>query len=352
MAKKLNFAVLGLGMGGHHCKAIIKAKNANLVAVCDIDEERLKKGEKQYKCKGYKSLAKMLKDPEIDVVNICTESGNHAKHGIMAARAGKHLIVEKPVDITPERIKPLRDAVKKEGVKCGCIFQSRMNNCNILIRRAIGKGKMGNLIGVHALLPWYRAQGYYEGAHGSWKGTWRLDGGGSLMNQGIHTVDLIQWLAGPVESVSGFYGVFNHKIQAEDQTVAILRFKNGALGTLATTTCSIPGRDQTLYMMGSKGSFLKYGGTLQCYEMDSPKQRKRMLDLFGEKKTDKGISSDPMAVSADGHMLIVEDLVRAVDKDRDPVITIESATHSVEIACAIFKSSRTGKAVKIKDVRK
>jgi len=350
MAKELNFAVVGLGMGGHHCKAIRNAKGANLVAVCDIDPERLDKRVKEFDCKGYKSYARMLKDPAIDVVNIVTESGKHAKMGIQAAQAGKHLIVEKPVDVTPARIKTLEKAVKKAGVKCGCIFQSRMDNCNIMIKKAIDRGKMGQVIGVHAHLPWYRANSYYEGPHGPWRGTWRLDGGGSLMNQGIHTLDLAIFLAGPVQSAAGFYGVFTHKIQAEDHTVAVLKFKNGAIGTLFATTCAVPEGSQRVHMYGTKGSFSRLGSALEFYEMGSAKERKRMMNLFSS--TPKADASrDPMAVSADGHTLIVEDLVKAIRNDREPIIPISTAKHSVEVACAIYQSQRSGKIVNISRMR-
>jgi UDP-N-acetyl-2-amino-2-deoxyglucuronate dehydrogenase len=353
MARKMNFGVLGLGMGKHHCKAAIAAKNANLLAVCDLDEARLKQSAKEYDCKPYAKYSDMLKDKDIDAICVATESGNHATHGIQAARAGKHIIMEKPIDVTPARVRKLEDVVAETGVKCGCIFQSRMENCNILLKRAIDKGRLGKMIGVHAWLPWFRADDYYEGAHGSWKGTWKLDGGGSLMNQGIHTIDLLCWLAGPVKSVAGFSGVFNHAIESEDQTVAILKFENGAFGSILTTTCCIPGDDQRLYMYGNKGSFAKYGGTVESCDMGTPKERERILSLFGAKKKKKaGISADPMAVGADGHALIIADLVKAVQKDRDTVIPIASAKHAVEVACAIFKSNRTGKEVQVKDVAK
>lgn len=351
MPKELNFAVIGLGMGMHHCKAIEQAKGARLAAVCDVDPERLERTVKTYGCKGYRSYAALLKDPEIDVVNIVTESGKHAKMGIQAAKAGKHLIVEKPVDITPGRVRRLEEAVAKAGVKCGCIFQSRMENCNILIKKAIEKGEMGRLIGVHAQLPWFRADSYFQGPHGPWRGTWKLDGGGSLMNQGIHTLDLIIFLAGPVHSVAGFYGVFNHTIEAEDQVVAILQFENGALGTLFTTTCCVPDKAQRIFLYGTKGSFSRYGGTLEFYDMGPKKERQRMMDLFGAGPKSDAASRDPMAVSADGHMLIVEDLVKAVRSDREPVIPLSAAKHSVEVACAIYRSARKGREVKISEVR-
>ncbi|MBI5095305.1 MAG: Gfo/Idh/MocA family oxidoreductase [Candidatus Hydrogenedentes bacterium] len=352
MAKGMGFAVVGLGMGGHHCKAVTAAKGARLVAVCDIDTDRLSTFTNQYGCKGYTKWTELLKDREIDAVCVAVESGKHAEFGIDAARAGKHIIMEKPVDITPERVKKLRDVVKRTRVKCGCIFQSRLDNCNILLKKAIDKGKLGKLIGVHGSLPWWRAQDYYSGPHGKWKGTWRLDGGGSLMNQGIHTVDLLQWLAGPVKSVCGFYGVFGHTIEAEDQTVAILKYESGALGTLFTTTCAQPDRDQRLHIYGTKGSFSKLGSALEFFEAGTDADKRYMMDVFGARKSGERTSSDPMAVSSDGHMLIIEDLIKAVRTGRDPVITIESAGHAVEIANAIFKSAKTGREVKISDVRK
>ena len=352
MAKQLNIAVVGLGMGRHHCKAIRNAKGANLAGVCDVDEHRLTEAMREFDCKGYPRYTDVLKDADVDAVSIVTESGYHAAMGIKGARAGKHLIVEKPVEVTPAKIRRLEDVVEETGVKCGCIFQSRMENCNILLKRAIDKGKMGKLIGAHAHLPWFRAEGYYQGLHGAWRGTWKLDGGGSMMNQGIHTIDLIQWLAGRVESVCGFHDAHNHDIEAEDQAVAILKFENGALGTFYATTCCVPEDAQRVYMYGTKGSFSKHGGNLEFCEMGSPKERKRMMALFSGKKIDTAIGRDPMAVSADGHTLIIEDFVRAVRNHREPVIPISSAKHAVEIACAIYKSARTHREVKISDVAK
>lgn len=352
MAKELSFAVVGLGMGRHHCKAVMDAKGARLAAVCDIDEERLDGAVKDYGCKGYVRYADVLKDKSIDVVNIVTESGKHARMGIQAARAGKHIIMEKPIEVTPTAVKKFEDAVAEAGVKVGCIFQSRMDNCNILLKKAIDKGKMGRLIGAHAHLPWFRLSSYYEGPHGTWRGTWRLDGGGSMMNQGIHTIDLIQWLAGRVESVCGFYRAHNHDIEAEDQAVACLKFENGALGTFYATTCCIPESAQRIYMYGTKGSFSTCGRTLESCEMGTPKERERMMNLFSGQKDESAVGRDPMAISSDGHTLIVEDLVKAIRNDREPIIPISSAKHAVEIAYAIYRSARTGKTVHIKDIAK
>lgn len=347
MGKAVNFAVVGLGMGGHHALAVSKAKGANLIAVCDTDESRLAPLAKQYGCKAYASYQALLHDPDIHVVNIVTESGYHASMGIQAARAGKHLIMEKPIDVTPAKVLKLEAAVVQAGVKCGCIFQSRMNPCNAWLKKAIEAGKMGRVFGIHAGLPWFRGLPYFSGPHGPWRGTWKLDGGGSMMNQGIHTVDLMTFFAGPVTRVCGFFGKHNHDIESEDQTVACFQFSSGALGTVYTTTCAVPEGTQHVYCFGERGSFRKTGDQLELCEIGSKKERERMMRLFGAQRGENAVGRDPMAVSADGHTLIVEDMVKAIHEDRDPIIPLSSAKHAVEIVCAVYRSSRTGRAVDI-----
>ena len=350
MADEVGFAVVGLGMGKHHCRSIISGKGAKLIAICDLDEERLSKGKEDYNCRTYVSFDEMLNDPEIACVNIAVPSGMHSDMGIQAIEAGKHIIVEKPADIKPEKIDLLREAGEKKGVKIGCIFQARLDPLNIAVRDAIQGGRLGKLIGIHGHLPWYRKQSYYEGDHGSWKGTWDLDGGGSLMNQGVHTVDLIQWLGGRVSEVSGMFGVFGHEIEAEDQTVALLRFENGALGTIYTTTCCYPGYDQLITIYGTKGSIRKDASKLLAWRIqgdNEEEEEKEMLAKFVPKDKEQGISADPMAVSSDGHTQFVEDMAKAITEDRDPMIGLDSAKHAVEIITSIFEAGRTGKTVSI-----
>jgi predicted dehydrogenase len=349
MPTPTGFAVVGLGMGRHHCKAIASVPDARLVAVCDVDEERLRPVAQEYGCRAYADFARLLKDDEVEVINIATPSGLHARLGLQAAAAGRHLIVEKPADIQAERIDALIEAGQRYGVKMAGIFQSRLDPLNIRLREAIQQGRLGPLIGVHGHLPWYRKQSYYEGPHGSWKGTWDMDGGGSLMNQGVHTVDLVQWLAGPVEEVAGLYGVFGHRIEAEDQAVSLLRFKSGALGTLYTTTCCYPGFDQRLTLYGTRGTIVKRDGTLEAWKMmddEGGREEREMLARFGEGQKGSG-AADPMAVSFDGHAQIVADMVEALRQDREPLITLESARHATEIINAIYLSARTGRVIRI-----
>lgn len=351
MADKIGFGVLGLGMGKGHCRSVTEAAGAKLVAACETDAERLDPIVEEYGCKAYTSYDEMLQDDEIQAVNVTVESGKHAEMAIKAAEAGKHIILEKPADITTDRIDKLIATVRDCKVKVGCIFQARTDDLNLAIKDAIDTKRIGKLIGVHGHLPWYRAQSYYEGPHGSWKGTWDLDGGGSLMNQGVHTVDLIQWLGGGVDSVMGMYGVFGHDIEAEDQTVALLKFKNGALGTIYTTTCCYPGYDQLITIYGSEGSLMKDASKLIGWRMkgeNEDAEEQEMMTKFGPKdEKEESVASNPTALKPKGHTLIIQDLVEAIRDDRDPLIQLESARHPVAIINAIFESSRTGREVKV-----
>ncbi len=352
MARGLNIAVVGLGMGMHHCAAIQRGRGIRLAGVCDRDPARVTNAVEHFGAKAYSRYADVLRDPEVDAVSIVTESRTHAEMGIQAARAGKHIIVEKPLDVSPARMRKFADVVESEGVKCGCIFQHRLDPFHVRAKKAIDRGDLGKLIGIHAHLPWFRPQGYYEGPHGAWHGTWKLDGGGSLMNQGIHTLDLAVHYGGPVEDVCAFFGVHSHKIESEDQTVAILRFKNGALGTFYSTTCHVPDKAQRMHLYGTKGSFSRCGGTLEFYELGTPKERERMMAAFGGQKKADAAGANPMAISADGHQLIFEDLAKAVRDDRDPVVTVESAMYSVNVACAIYESARKRRVIKVDSVCK
>ncbi len=347
--REIGFGVVGLGMGAYHASAIKQAKGAKLVALCDIDEERLNKTNESYKVKTYVNYGDMLKDKEIDVVNVCVPSYLHVDLALLAVNAGKHIIVEKPVDISVDKINKLIETGKKAGVKMGGIFQSRTTALNKRIKDAIDKGRLGKMISVHGILPWYREQSYYQGKHGSWKGTWDKDGGGSLMNQGVHTVDLVQWFGGRVKSVFGAYGVFAHDISAEDSTASVLKFANGAIGVLTTSTCAYPGLAQQIIVYGEKGTISKEDEQLKMWKIRSEKEKEEeaeMLNLYGpQEKRGASVASDPMAVGSSGHIGLIEDMISAILNDREPLITIESGKHAVEIVNAIYESGKTGKEV-------
>ena len=347
-SEDIRFAVVGLGMGQTHAVDIVDARGARLAAVCDIDEERLNLVGDKYGVTKYVAYDDLLKDDEIDVVNICVPSGMHSDFTVMAAEAGKHVIAEKPEDVSLEKIDAMIAATKKAGVKLQVIFQERFVPLNRKIKEAIDTGRLGKLVGIHGDVRWYRAQSYYEG-RGAWKGTWNMDGGGSLMNQGVHTVDLMQWLAGPVKSVFGAMGVFTHNMDTEDKTAAILKFENGTIGTINTMTSAYPGLDTGLFIHGEKGSMVKSDGDLIAWRIQGEQEleeEKTMLATYGPKeKRDATVASDPMALSWRGHLLQIEDMVRAIREDSSPTITGEGARHAVEIVLAIYDSARTGKEV-------
>ena len=353
--REIGFGVVGLGMGAGHARDIYDLPGARLVAVCDIDEERLNSVGDQFCAKKYKSYEDMLKDPEVEVVSIALPSGMHARAGIQAVQAGKHVVVEKPIDINLAVIDEFIAAADKAKVKVAGVFQSRYDPLFRTIKQVIDSGRLGRLYGIHADLFWWREQSYYEDVkHGKWKGTWEMDGGGSLANQGIHTMDLVQWLAGPVQSVFGYMGIYAHNIEAEDKVSAVLRFKNGAIGTINTTTAAWPGGGDTLTIHGANGTIAtaKERHFLEVWKLrDDPegKEEKEMLARFGRREEPKGatVASDPRATGLHGHQPIFDDMIKAIREDREPFITARSARTPVAIMLAIYESCRTGKEVKL-----
>jgi len=352
---EIGFGVVGLGMGAGHAQDIHRMPEARLVAVCDIDLKRLNDVGDRFGCKKYENYDDMLKDPEVEVVSIALPSGMHAEAGIKAAQAGKHIVVEKPIDVKLEAIDALIEAADKAGVKLAGVFQSRYNPLFRAMKEAIDSGRLGRLFGIHADLFWWREQSYFNDVeHGKWKGTWAMDGGGSLANQGIHTLDLVQWLGGPVESVFGYMDIFGHDIETEDKVSCVLRFKNGAIGTINTTTAAWPGDGETLTIHGENGTIAttKRRSILELWKMrDDPDgtEEQKMLAQFGtpEQRAKASTSGDARPTVSLGHTPIFEDMVAAIREDRDPFITGRDARKPVEIMVAIYESCRTGKEVKL-----
>jgi len=351
--RPIRFAVAGLGMGVHHCKDLVDARDCELVAVCDTEPDRLEKNAKQFGVRGYADFAEVLRDPDVDVVNVCTPSGSHADLSVQALRAGKHVVCEKPPDVTVEAVDRMIRARDETGKKLMVIFQSRFEPLYRRLRATLDEGRLGNLIGVHGTVNWWRAQSYFD-CPGMWKGTWRWDGGGSLANQGVHTVDLLQWLGGPVVEVYGKFGVFAHDIETEDKTVSVLTFANGALGTLTTTTAAYPGLDRSIVVHGSRGSVSAEDDELVRWRImnDDPEAEKeeesRMLASFGRRdRREASVASDPFAFANRGHLAQFEEMVQAIRNDTAPPNSIETTRHTVEILNAVYESGRTGKPVRL-----
>ena len=239
MEKTVGYAVVGLGVGRHHVSAAAKAEGGRLVAICDRNQERLDDVSAKFpEAKTYTSFEEMLKNPEIDVVSICTPSGMHADMAIQALRAGKHVLTEKPMDIVVDKIYEIDRVAKECGKKVGCIFQNRRNAVMEPIKKAVDEGRLGEIYTAFFRVNWYRSDAYFLES-GGWRGTWAMDGGGSLMNQAVHTVDLMQWLLGDVASIRSDMRIVNHKIETEDFTSSVIKFKSGAIVTFGSDVYSM-----------------------------------------------------------------------------------------------------------------
>lgn len=329
----LNFAIIGCGViAPNHAKAIINTPSARLVAVADIIEERAVKFAQEYNCNWYTDYKKMLDRPDIDVVNICTPSGLHSEMAIEAMKRGKHVITEKPMAITLEQADAMISASKEFKRKLACIFQRRTQSVFKKIKEVTSQGAIGRLILGDAYMKYFRSQAYYDS--GDWRGTWALDGGGALMNQGIHCIDLMQWIMGEVGSVFAYTRTLARRIEVEDTAVSVLEYKNGAIGVIEGTTSVVPGFDHRLEFHGVDGSILVDGEKIVKWEVPGVE-----LDLDSQ-ETVGSTASDPRAIGYLGHQLLIQDMIEAIKNDRDPLITGEEGKKALKIILAIYKSSR------------
>lgn len=363
-AGAIGFAVVGFGMGRHHCRSIRAAQGAELIAVCDIDQERREKAAAEFGCKVYASVEEMLADPDVDVVNVAVPTGRHAEVGIKAAQAGKHIICEKPLDVNLEKADALIMACKDYDVKLASIFQRRLHPLSRRIKEAVDSGRLGRVHYADIHLYWYRTQAYYAGGNPpGWRGTFALDGGGACMNQGIHSIDFISWVMGGVASVYAKTGTFTHDIEAEDVGTVLVTFRNGALGNITCTTSAYPGLTNDVHIFGSDGSIVLTDEKVVTWRIrqgDKSSESKEWRSADDNQEAElaleremqalypgsaSNVAADPMAVSFDGHTLQIEDMVKAIRENREPVIAGANARHAVEICVAIQESARTGKEV-------
>ena len=345
---KIGYAVAGLGVGKTHVESALQYEKCRLVAVCDIVQSKLDAvTEKNPDVIGYTDFDEMLKNPEIDVISICLPSGMHAEFAIRAMNAGKHVLIEKPIDITVEAAMKIEETRKLTGKKVGCIYQNRNHAVMKPLRAAIAEGRLGKIFLGTFAVKWYRAQSYYDGAT-CWHGTWEMDGGGSLINQAIHTLDLMQWLMGEPESVTSTMSINAHKIDTEDLTASIVKFKSGATATFLSTTCCYPGLSTDIQIYGTKGSIELDADVLKLWKIEGEDERDEedMLDRYGRGNRVACAYEEGLKY---GHVTQIEDMVDAIIEDRDPQVTPMEAIKAVRIIEAIYKSARTGETVYFKD---
>ncbi|MEO7719095.1 MAG: Gfo/Idh/MocA family oxidoreductase [Capsulimonas sp.] len=357
----LNFAVIGCGtIGPTHIGALRQIDNVHVHALLDTVEDRAYAMAAQFDIQGvYTKLDDLLGDPMVDVVAICTPSGTHADIAVAALHAGKHVIVEKPMDISLEACDRMIAAADETGKKLTVISQHRFDHATQFLKAALGNGQLGKIVLADAAVKWWRTQEYYDS--GNWRGTWAMDGGGTLMNQGVHTVDLLQWLAGDVESVYAHIRTSGHdRIEVEDIAVAALTFTGGAVGTLTATTCAYPGMPVRIDVIGTEGSATIEADTLRSMTLkkgdthlsDAVASHALSVAQGGSASVvhaaaERSTAADPGAVWGDAHRAQIEDFLHAVRTDGTPLIDGRAGRKPLEIILAVYESARTGLPVKL-----
>ena len=344
----IGFGIVGCGMiARFHIQAIQAIPGASFVACFDQSPERSKALAAECGGVAYEKIEDMLADPHVHIVTICTPSGSHMDPAVAAARAGKHVLVEKPLEITLERCDAIINACEAAGVQLGAILPSRFSPANLALKQAISEGRFGRLTLGDMYVKWWRTQEYYDS--GGWRGTWALDGGGAYMNQAIHNVDLLYWLMGDVAEVCGLTATLAHdRIEVEDVGTAIVRFKNGALGTLEASTSAFPGLLKKTEIHGSHGSVIVEQDSILLWQFqDERPEDEEIRQKFGKSSETSGGAADPKAISFVGHQRQFEDLISAIQEGRKPLIDGPEGRKSVELILAIYESSQTGKRVEL-----
>jgi len=331
-------ALVGCGRISHnHVTAIAGIEGLALTAVCDTVADRARATGEEASVPWYTSYEDMLRESECDAVIVATPSGLHPRHGVLAARAGKHVITEKPMAISLEGADELVGACDDSGVHLFVVKQNRLNPPIQLLKRAVENGRFGRIYLANATIRWARPQEYYDQA--PWRGTWEFDGG-AFMNQASHYVDLIQWLIGPVESVIAKTATLARRIETEDTGIAALKFRNGALGTIEVTMLTYPrNMEGSITILGEKGS-VKIGGTAV-----NQIEHWSFAEYDDDDKLVEGVNTNPPNVYGFGHEVYYRNVLAVLRGDAKPDTDGRAGRKSLELVLGIYESARTGREV-------
>jgi UDP-N-acetyl-2-amino-2-deoxyglucuronate dehydrogenase len=341
------FGIVGCGViGPRHAEVAGALPNARFVACTDVIADRAKALAEVHGGDFEPDLDALLSRADVDVVSVCVPSGLHAEVGVRAAEAGKHLVIEKPIDISLAAADRLIAAVERAGVTMTVISQHRFDPGLVELRQLLDGGRLGRLVVGDARVKWYRTQAYYDS--GDWRGTWALDGGGALMNQGVHYTDLLRWCMGPVSEVMAVTATAAHQMETEDVALAVLRFSSGAVGSIEASTAVFPGFRERLEVSGTEGTVVVEDGAVVVRELVSEHGE---VGLYGARVASEPVTpaasaaSDPAGISNDSHAMQVADLLSAVDEGREPLVTGQEARNALELVLAVYESARQRAAV-------
>ncbi|MCF6135578.1 Gfo/Idh/MocA family oxidoreductase [Thermoactinomyces vulgaris] len=339
----IRYGIVGCGhIAKKHVAAIKAVEGAELVAVCDTNEERLSEFAVDG-VRGYTDLKDMLAS-DVDVVCICTPSGIHAPLTIQAAEAKKHVIVEKPMALTLEDADRMIDACEKNGVKMAVVHPNRFRPAVVELRKQLEQGAFGKIGHANATVRWNRNQAYYDQA--PWRGTKAMDGG-VLMNQAIHNMDLLLWMMGDIEEISSYHATRIRNIEAEDTSVSVIRFKNGALGVLEAAVTIYPKNlEESLSIFGEKGTAVIGGPTANWIK----EWKFEGLPDEEAQNTIRRVEQDPFGIP--GHQCIIQDMTEAVLKDRKPVVSGEEGRKALSFVIGCQLAAERNRPIRMDELNR
>ena len=349
MAKRLGIGIVGLGgIADFHAQAALNLRGAGLVACYSRSLKKSEAFARKYNCRAYDNYKEFLADPDLDIVAVASASGAHKDASVAAAKAKKHIIVEKPLEVTPARCQAIIKFCKENRVKCATIFPTRFNDLAAVMKKAVDAKRLGTIVNASAYVKWFRDPAYYSSS--DWKGTWKYDGGGALMNQGIHSLDYLLYLLGDPVEVSAYMNTPVKKgVEVETNLVAIMKFKTGTLATIEASTEIYPGYKKRIEISGSEGSISMVEDDLVRW--DFKKERKAdqgIRDRFTNKGKHGGGASDPLAISFEGHRRQFQELVDVVKgKKKQMTCDGKEGLRSVMVVNAIYKAAKSGRVVKL-----
>lgn len=332
---KLRAAIIGCGaIHKTHAQAIIDNPNAELVSVVDIDAEKAEQSAKLYNCRYFTDYKDMLNDKEIDVVHLCTPHYLHAPMAIDSMLAGKHVLTEKPAAIKSSDVMRMAEVSKNTGKSLGVCFQNRFNNTSARIKEILSSGKAGKILGAKAMVTWKRDEEYY--ASGYWRGTWEMEGGGVLINQSIHTLDLLQWFCGDVVKIKGSYDtrLLKHVIEVEDTAEATLIFKNGSAGLFYATNCYAAHSPVEIEII-CENALIKLSDNLTITYKSGETEH-----------VSDSLSSVPgKSYWGSGHAVLIDEFYNCILEQRPFLIGPEEGVKTIKLIEGIYESAGTGEYV-------
>ena len=338
----VHVGLIGAGnISDTHARAAGEIPGVTVAAVYGPTLDRAQRLAERHHAVAYDTLDGLLAHRPLEMVAIGSPSGLHAEQGIAAAKRGLHLLIEKPIDVTTARTDALIAEAARAGVTLGVIFQDRLKPDVQRLKALVTAGRLGSPILATAHVKWYRPPSYYRDSR--WRGTSTLDGGGALMNQGIHTVDLLLWLFGPVRRVYGRTAAKLHQIEVEDTAVAVLEFENGALGTLEAATSAYPGYSRRIELTGSNGTLILDGDDLTAVDLHDAAESERPTLASGATVS----AASPVVADASAHRRVFEDFIAAVAERRAPCCDGPGGRHSVALVEAIYTSARTNSPIAV-----